>query len=128
MKTTAYSLDLRERIINLINEGLTRIEVSKLLKISIPTIDRYIRKYKDTGNIKPRQFHNNTDKIKVNVSEILNFVEKTKDKTLKDIAKVFQYSDVGILKILKRNSYSFKKKFGYIKKEMKKIEVLIHQI
>ena len=35
-----YDYDLRKRVIGLIKEGNPRKYVSKLLKVSIPTIDR----------------------------------------------------------------------------------------
>ena len=119
MRTIAYSQDLRERVINLINEGLTRIEISKLLKISIPTIDRYIRKYKNTGNVNVKPFHNNKDKIKVHSNKIIDFVKQNHNATLKEIAKEMNVTFVTIHYILKKNGYSFKKKVGYTKKEMK---------
>ncbi len=49
-----YDYDLRNRAISLINSGNKRSFVADLLKISIPTIDRWINRYKKTGDVKPK--------------------------------------------------------------------------
>ena len=49
----AYDYDLRKRVINLINKGKKRRFISQLLNVSVPTIDRWIAIYKNTGVMNP---------------------------------------------------------------------------
>ncbi len=46
-----YSQDLRERAINLIINGMSMTHVSRLLKISRPTLDQWRERYLTTGSI-----------------------------------------------------------------------------
>ena len=47
----AYSIDLRERVISLKERGETSLSISKLLKISTRSVDRYWRRKIETGSI-----------------------------------------------------------------------------
>jgi transposase len=50
----AYSQDLRKRIIAAIREGKSRKEVARLFDVSPSTVKRYIRQWREQGNLLPK--------------------------------------------------------------------------
>lgn len=50
----AYSLDLRERIIDRVLSGLSDAQVSEMLGVSRSTVKRYVRQYRADGDLSPR--------------------------------------------------------------------------
>ena len=50
----AYSLDLRERIIEAVESGTSREEVAKTYRVSMPTIERYVRLKRETGRLEAK--------------------------------------------------------------------------
>ena len=51
----AYSEDLRIRAIDLVKTGMSISQVSRLLKISRPTLYRWIKQFEKTGSTAPRK-------------------------------------------------------------------------
>jgi transposase-like protein len=49
----AYSQDLRQRALNLINSGLSVTQVSRILDISRPTLYKWQHKFQTTGSTVP---------------------------------------------------------------------------
>jgi transposase-like protein len=49
----AYSQDLRQRALNLINSGLAVTQVSRILDISRPTLYKWQHKFQTTGSTAP---------------------------------------------------------------------------
>lgn len=50
----AYSVDLREKVLQAIDEGYPRNEIIKLLGVSRATIKRYLKQRRETGTINAR--------------------------------------------------------------------------
>ncbi len=50
----AYSIDLRERIIESVESGTPREDVAKTYLVSLPTIERYVRLKRETGKLEPK--------------------------------------------------------------------------
>ena len=50
----AYSQDLRERIVQAVDQGISRAEVIKLFGVSEPTIKRYLKLRRETGSLAPK--------------------------------------------------------------------------
>ena len=118
-----YSEDLRIKVINLIKQGKKQTEISKLLQIDKSTIYRWYKVFKQTGNIKPRSYNKNQDRIKVNLDKLEEIITKEPSLTLWQIArKMGNITNVTVLNGIKKLGYSFKKSHGYIKNEMKKKE------
>ena len=51
--TKAYSNDLRERVIRNYESGASKKEIVDIFVIGMDTLNRWIRKYKETGSIEP---------------------------------------------------------------------------
>ncbi len=50
----AYSQDLRERILQTVDEGKTQSEAAFLLKVSETTVKRYVRQRREKGHVQPK--------------------------------------------------------------------------
>lgn len=77
-----YSQDLRERALNLINNGISINRVSRFLKISRPTLHKWRDRYLITGSTAPKISvpPPQTSKIK-DWEEFEKFVETNSDQT-----------------------------------------------
>ena len=116
-----YSYDLRSRAINLINSSKSRKFVSDLLLVSVPTIDRWISRYKETSDVKPKNDIKTGRKRKINdIKKFSKFVEKNKHLSLTEMQhKWKKASFMTIYRNINLLGYSYKKNSGYIKKGMK---------
>jgi transposase len=43
----AYSLDLRERVVAAVREGMTQPEVAERFKVSVSSVERYVRRERE---------------------------------------------------------------------------------
>ncbi len=50
----AYSQDLRERILQTVDEGKTQAEAAHLLKVSEASVKRYVRQRREKGHVRPK--------------------------------------------------------------------------
>ncbi len=50
----AYSTDLRQRIVAAVDRGLPRAEVAQTFGVSRATINRYLKRRRDGGDLAPR--------------------------------------------------------------------------
>jgi transposase len=50
----AYSLDLRLKVLKAIDRGIPRTEVVETFGISMPTLERYLRRRRQTGDLAPK--------------------------------------------------------------------------
>lgn len=51
----AYSNDLRRRIVKVVNEhGMSIPEAAKTFKVGSATVERYLRRYRETGDLQAR--------------------------------------------------------------------------
>lgn len=50
----AYSQDLRERILQTVDEGKTQAQAAQLLKVSEASVKRYVRQRREKGHVRPK--------------------------------------------------------------------------
>lgn len=50
----AYSQDLREKVLQAVDQGHSREEIVKVLGISLATIKRYLKRRRETGTVTPK--------------------------------------------------------------------------
>src|SRR6266516_3016315 len=50
----AYSQDLRQRILQTVDEGKTQAQAACLLKVSETTVKRYVRQRRERGHVRPK--------------------------------------------------------------------------
>src|SRR5215207_10628405 len=49
-----YSQDLRVRVVEAVDEGMARTEVTRVFAVSLPTIKRWMRRRRETGTVAPK--------------------------------------------------------------------------
>ena len=59
----AYSLDLRLKVLNAVDRGIPRREVVRTFGVSMPTIERYLRRRRWSGDLTPRPSPGRTPSI-----------------------------------------------------------------
>src|SRR5688500_12567696 len=50
----AYALDLRERVLRAVDDGVPQREVARRFDVSRATVQRYVRRRRETGRVAPR--------------------------------------------------------------------------
>lgn len=50
----AYSLDLRERVLNAVDAGMPHQVAARTFQVGVATVRRYIAKQRDTGSVAPK--------------------------------------------------------------------------
>jgi transposase len=80
--TKNYSNDLRQRVIEYLNEGNSYEKASILFKISVSAIGRWYRKYKKDGNYEAKK--RGGSKRKIDVDELEKYVTSNENMTLKE--------------------------------------------
>jgi transposase len=50
-----YSVDLRSRVLDAVDRGVPRKEVAKAFSVSLPSVKRWLKLRRETGDLEPRQ-------------------------------------------------------------------------
>ena len=104
----AYSLDLRERVFDLLAKGKSKLFIEETLGVATKTILKWQKRYEEVGSME-RIVPVTTRPRKVNYKKAQKFIEKNPDKTLKEIGKKFGVKDTAILYIAKKLNITYKK-------------------
>ena len=49
-----YSVDLRQRIVQAVDEGMTKRRTARTFRVGLNTVKRYVNQYHQTGNLQPK--------------------------------------------------------------------------
>jgi transposase len=104
----AYSLDLRERVFDLLSRGKSKLFIEETLGVATKTILKWQKRYEEVGSME-RIVPVTTRPRKVNYKKAQKFIEKNPDKTLKEIGNQFGVKDTAILYITKKLNITYKK-------------------
>jgi transposase len=81
----AYSQDLRERILQAVDEGKTQAEVAHLFKVSESTVKRYVRQRREKGHVRPKPIPGRPPRKRAPLEAQLQAqLEKQPDATLQE--------------------------------------------
>ena len=126
------SLDLRERIIIALQSGQTRPEIAERFSISVSTVGRLAKQWREQNDLSPRPITGRPRAIPDTEIELLQFLQTLimtqKDATLESLSKALQEQTGNKISIsaLQRNlvwlGYSYKKSHGLPKSETPKRE------
>lgn len=119
--TKSYSNDLRQKVVEYLDEGHSYDKASIIFKISVSALGRWYRKYKQEGNYIAKK--RGGSKRKIDVDELEKYVKGNENMTLKKAAQKFDVSIFTISYWLKRLGYSYKKKTFPTWKQVKKSEI-----
>jgi len=104
----AYSLDLRERVFDLLAKGKSKLFIEETLGVATKTILKWQRHYEKTGSIE-RVVPAITRPRKVSYKKVQRFIEKNPDKTLREIGDKFKISAFATHKITRKLGITYKK-------------------
>lgn len=88
----AYSLDLRRRVVDAVDAGLSRLEVASRFRVSNAFIGKMLRQRRDSGNLAPKG-HGGGAPRKINPpaeEHLRQAVQQTPDATLAELAETLQ--------------------------------------
>ena len=104
----AYSLDLRQRVFDLLSKGKSKLFIEETLGVATKTILKWQKRYHDTGSME-RIIPVKTRPRKVDYKKARKFIEKNPDKTLKEIGEKFRVTDKAVWYITKQLGITYKK-------------------
>jgi transposase len=83
----AYSLDLRERVVAAVDEGLSRRRAARQFKVGISTVIRWVARLATTGSCaaKPSGGDHKSKAVEVHKDWLLDLVRAEPDLTLTEI-------------------------------------------
>ena len=104
----AYSIDLRKKVIEYLEDGNSQRQAAKVFNINLTTVNEWSQKYHKTGNLQDKKPKRNFKKI--DPEKLKLFVEKYPDAYLSEIALEFNCSAYAASKALKRLNITRKKR------------------
>ena len=103
----AYSLDLRELVVEFVEEGHTQAEAAKQFKLHPVTVSRWIKLKKTTGNLKAVPVPRSPHKLPLDALE--KYVKEHPDAFLREIASHFGCGKDAVARALKKLGFTRKK-------------------
>src|SRR5215210_3251179 len=86
-----YSKDLRLRVLSAVDSGKPREEVAKTFSVSMPTIKRWIKRRRETGDVKPKPIPGRPSRKGVMLQSWLpQHLEANDDLTLEEHRQAFE--------------------------------------
>ncbi len=79
----AYSQDLRERVLRAVDQGRSRAEIVQLFGISLATLTRYMKQWREEGHVRPKAIPGRPPKKRTQVeANVLPQLQAHADATL----------------------------------------------
>jgi transposase len=103
-----YSEDLRVRVIQVYVDGMPKINIINIFKIGMDTLNRWIRQYLETGEVKPKQ-RTKFRARKFSDADLIDYVKNNPSTTLKEMAEHFCVKAPSIRARLKSLGITYKK-------------------
>jgi transposase len=86
-----YSKDLRLRVLSAVEAGTPREQVAKTFSVSMPTIKRWLRRRRETGDVEPRAIPGRPPRKGMMLKEWLpKHLEANDDLTLEEHREAFE--------------------------------------
>ena len=103
----AYDAKFREKVLKYIAKGHTIQEAHEVFEVGTTTIKEWKKLQRETGKLENRPLNRGYKKI--NPVQLKAYITKNPDSYLKEIAEVFNCTDMAIYYALKRLKISRKK-------------------
>ena len=129
----AYSLDLRLKVLSAIDRGIPRTEVVRIFGVSMPTLERYLRRRRQSGDLAPKPSPGRRPSICATVEErrgLLKQLEENSEATLQRHCELWEkergvkVSISTMSRAVRRLGWTFKKRVWEPQSETKRKEVL----
>jgi transposase len=86
-----YSKDLRLRVLAAVDAGTPREEIAKTFSVSMPTIKRWLKRRRETGDVEPRAIPGRPSRKGTLLKEWLpHHLEANEDLTLQEHSEAFE--------------------------------------
>jgi transposase len=110
-----YSSDLRERVVEAVNEGATRSEAAERFGVGVSSAVRWHQAWRETGTVAAKPCGGSRSPLEDYAEEIIALVEDQRDRTLDEIvaamhARRIPGSRTALFRFLERHGITFKKK------------------
>lgn len=115
-----YSVDLRERVLQYLEKNTNREAASRLFRVGVATIYRWLSRKKEKGNVEP--LHRPYAYKVIDDQKLIDYIEKNPDHFLIEISRHFNLTPQAIFYALKRLKITRKKSSPCTRKEMRKKE------
>ena len=111
------SIDIRERLVSAVDDGMTRRSAAKRFGVAASTAIKWVDQWHRTGTVEPRPRggDHRSERIEAHAEEVLALIAETPDVTLEELAghldevhglKVAQST---VWRLLDRHDMTFKK-------------------
>jgi len=91
-----YSKDLRLRVLAAVDAGTPREEVARTFSVSMPTIKRWLKRRRETGDVQPRAIPGRPARKGVMLKEWLpEHLQANHDLTLEEHREAFEEEEFG---------------------------------
>ena len=106
----AHAIQVRIRAVELLDEGYTQEEVSKILKVGTTSIKRWKKEIEENGTI--RCYYDSSNRVapKLPSEKLLAFYEENDDALLKEAATYFNCTASAVHRACERNKITYKKR------------------
>jgi len=94
-----YSQDLRERVTKAVDDGYTRNEVAAMFNIGTASVERYVRRRRRTGSLKPDKFGGHLRyKLAGHEKKVRELVNAEPDQTLMELCHKLAVDGIDVSK------------------------------
>ena len=112
--TKPYSVDLRVRVVEAVDEGATRQEAAERFGVSVSSAVRWHQAWRYEGTIEAKPYGGSRSPLEDHAEEILTVIEEQPDLTLDEIVAVLRKrkipgSRTALFRFLERHGITFKK-------------------
>lgn len=109
-----YSTDLRERVVEAVNEGATRLEAAERFGVSVSSAVRWHQAWRETGTFEAKLCGGSCSPLDDYADEILALVEEQDDRSLDEIVAAMRKrripgSRTALFRFLERQGITHKK-------------------
>jgi transposase len=133
----AYSLDLRLKVLDAVDRGIPRKEVVRTFGVSMPTIERYLRRRREGAGLDPGRSPGRTPSICASVEQrraLWAQLEENAEATLERHCELWEterkvrVSVATMSRAVRKLGWTFKKSHWEPPSETKKREVLLESV
>lgn len=109
-----YSSDLRERVVEAVNEGATRLEAAERFGVSVSSAVRWHQAWRSEGTYEAKPCGGSRSPLDDRAEEIVALIEEQRDRTLDEIVTVMHKrripgSRTALFRFLDRHGITLKK-------------------
>ncbi len=133
-RMNAYSKDLRVKVVDAVDRGIPRKEITRIFGVSLPTIERYIRRRREGGDLTPKPSPGRTPTIGATLEQrraLWTQLESNSDATLERHCELWEQEEHGarvsistMSRAIRKLGWSYKKRVWQPPSETKRREVL----